>query len=56
MIQSVTPIACKARSEHLPHDTDIGVRGFGTAPAEAFEQAAPWSFAVIARLAKLLIA
>ena len=29
-----------ARWEHFPHDADIGVRGFGTTPAEAFEQAA----------------
>jgi len=26
--------------EHFPHDADVGVRGFGTSPAEAFEQAA----------------
>jgi SHS2 domain-containing protein len=28
------------RWEHFPHDADIGVRGFGATPAEAFEQAA----------------
>jgi SHS2 domain-containing protein len=26
--------------EHFPHDADIGVRGFGATPAEAFAQAA----------------
>ncbi|MBI5265094.1 MAG: archease [Bradyrhizobium sp.] len=26
--------------EHFPHDADIGVRGWGATPAEAFEQAA----------------
>ena len=26
--------------EHFPHDADVGVRGWGTTPAEAFEQAA----------------
>ena len=29
-----------ARWEHFPHDTDIGLRGFGATSAEAFEQAA----------------
>lgn len=27
------------RWEHFPHDADVGVRGFGASPAEAFEQA-----------------
>lgn len=26
--------------EHFPHQADIGVRGYGASPAEAFEQAA----------------
>jgi len=26
--------------EHFPHDADVGVRGFGATPAQAFEQAA----------------
>jgi tRNA nucleotidyltransferase (CCA-adding enzyme) len=26
--------------EHFPHDADVGLRGFGTTPAHAFEQAA----------------
>jgi tRNA nucleotidyltransferase (CCA-adding enzyme) len=29
-----------ARWEHYPHEADVGVRGFGATPAEAFEQAA----------------
>ncbi len=29
-----------ARWEHFPHDADIGLRGFGATPEEAFEQAA----------------
>ena len=29
-----------ARWEHYPHEADLGVRGFGATPAEAFEQAA----------------
>lgn len=29
-----------ARWEHYPHEADMGVRGFGTTKAEAFEQAA----------------
>jgi len=28
------------RWEHFPHEADIGIRGFGATPAEAFEQAA----------------
>lgn len=30
----------KARWEHFPHAADVGVRGFGKTPTEAFEQAA----------------
>ncbi len=30
----------QTRWEHFPHEADIGVRGFGGTPAEAFEQAA----------------
>jgi tRNA nucleotidyltransferase (CCA-adding enzyme) len=33
--------------EHFPHDADIGVRGIGTAKAQAFEQAALAMTAVI---------
>lgn len=28
------------RWKHYPHEADVGVRGFGATPAEAFEQAA----------------
>jgi SHS2 domain-containing protein len=30
----------RARWEHFPHDADVGVRGFGATPAQAFAQAA----------------
>jgi len=30
----------KAQWEHFPHDADVGLRGWGATPAEAFEQAA----------------
>jgi tRNA nucleotidyltransferase (CCA-adding enzyme) len=36
-----------ARWEHFPHEADIGVRGFGSTQAEAFEQAALAMTAVI---------
>lgn len=36
-----------ARWEHFPHQADIGVRGLGATPAEAFEQAAMALTAVI---------
>jgi len=39
--------ASKARWEHFPHDADVGVRGFGTTAAEAFEQAAQALTAVV---------
>ena len=31
--------ALQARWEQFPHDADVGVRGWGRTPAEAFEQA-----------------
>ena len=34
------PATNAARWEHFPHVADVGVRGFGKTPAEAFEQAA----------------
>lgn len=40
MVQSATPVRDKAGWEHVPHDADIGVRGFGATTAQAFEQAA----------------
>lgn len=36
-----------ARWEHFPHEADIGVRGIGATPAEAFEQAGVALTAVI---------
>jgi len=36
-----------ARWEHFPHDADVGVKGFGATPAEAFEQAAQALTAVV---------
>ncbi len=33
--------------EHFPHDADIGIRGYGATPAEAFEQAALAMTAVV---------
>ena len=32
--------ATKVGSEHFAHDADVGVRGWGATPAQAFEQAA----------------
>lgn len=34
------PKARTRRWEHFPHGADIGIRGFGRTPAEAFEEAA----------------
>ena len=39
--------AVKASWEHFPHEADVGVRGFGATPAQAFEQAAQALIAVI---------
>jgi len=39
MSRSPAP-AATAGWEHFPHDADVGVRGFGAMPGEAFEQAA----------------
>ena len=39
MSVSAAPLAT-ARWEHFPHAADVGVRGFGKTPAQAFEQAA----------------
>ena len=41
------PAAIEARWEHFPHDADVGVRGCGATPAQAFEQAAYALTAVI---------
>jgi SHS2 domain-containing protein len=39
-----------ARWEHFPHEADMGVRGFGSTEAEAFEQAALAMTAVVTDL------
>ena len=39
--------------EHFPHDADLGVRGYGATPAQAFEQAALALAAAIADLASI---
>ena len=39
----------RATWEHFPHDADVGVRGFGATPAEAFAQAALALTAVVTR-------
>jgi len=36
-----------ARWEHFPHEADMGIRGFGATPAQAFEQAALAMTAVV---------
>ncbi len=41
----------KAGWEHFPHDADIGVRGWGATPAEAFEHAACALTAVVTHTA-----
>jgi len=41
--------ANRAGWEHFPHDADVGVRGFGATPAQAFEQAALALTAVVTR-------
>jgi SHS2 domain-containing protein len=46
MSPSVAPVA-GAGWEHFPHDADVGVRGFGKTPAEAFERAARALTAVV---------
>ena len=40
-------ITATAHWEHFPHDAEIGVRGFGATPEQAFEQAALALTAVI---------
>ncbi|MCX7899853.1 MAG: archease [Methylocystis sp.] len=43
-------LAKNARWEHFPHGADIGVRGYGSTPSIAFEQAALAMCAAIADL------
>jgi SHS2 domain-containing protein len=40
--------------EHFSHGSDIGVRGYGESPAEAFEQAAVALSAVVADVSKII--
>jgi len=42
-------VMSRAGWEHFPHDADVGVRGFGATPAQAFEQAALALTAVVTR-------
>jgi len=42
-------VMSRATWEHFPHDADVGVRGFGATPAEAFAQAALALTAVVTR-------
>ena len=37
---SALPTEQRREWEHFPHDADVGLRGWGATPAEAFEQAA----------------
>ena len=48
--EAASTISC-ARWEHFPHGADLGVRGFGATPAEAFVQAARALCAAIVDLA-----
>jgi SHS2 domain-containing protein len=41
------------RWEHFPHDADMGVRGFGATPAQAFAQAALAMCAAMVDLSKV---
>ena len=40
MNESLAPADGVLRWEHFPHGSDVGVRGWGSTPAAAFEQAA----------------
>ena len=40
IMSSALPAQQKGEWEHFPHDADVGLRGWGATPAEAFEQAA----------------
>ena len=42
-------VTSRATWEHFSHDADIGVRGFGATPGQAFEQAALALTAVVTR-------
>lgn len=49
IMNSALPVEQKSDWEHFPHDADVGVRGCGATPAEAFEQAAYALTAVVTR-------
>lgn len=44
---SALPTEQRRGWEHFPHDADVGLRGWGATPAEAFEQAACALMAVV---------
>ena len=46
-INSALPTEQRREWEHFPHDADVGLRGWGATPAEAFEQAARALMAVV---------
>ena len=46
---SALPAEQKGEWEHFPHDADVGLRGWGATPAEAFEQVAYALTAVVTR-------
>ncbi len=46
---TVPSVTSRAGWEHFPHDADVGVRGFGATPSQAFEQAALALTAVVTR-------
>ena len=42
------PLAARGAGwDHFPHDADVGVRGIGATPAQAFERAAEALAAVV---------
>ena len=47
MTDTAASVPAKPGWEHFPHDADVGVRGFGATPAQAFEQAAQALTAVV---------
>lgn len=47
MSPTAASTASTASWEHFPHDADVGVRGFGATPAQAFEQTAQALTAVV---------
>ena len=51
MSKAANPIAGKPGWEHFPHAADVGLRGFGNTPAQAFEQAALALTAVVTHAA-----